>query len=95
MLPAQRLDKLNYAFFALETLTSGAISQRREASLQLNSVVLFEVPIQELIRPRFFFFREIPEPSSQRQKSVTQIGKSKRQSPSKRKHNQVCLHSKV
>ncbi|GIY65278.1 hypothetical protein CDAR_381981 [Caerostris darwini] len=50
MLPALRLDKLNYAFSGLETSTSGAITQGREASLQLNSAVLFQVPIQELIR---------------------------------------------
>ncbi|GIX94571.1 hypothetical protein CEXT_95011 [Caerostris extrusa] len=50
MLPALRLDKLNYAFSSLETSTSGAISQGREALLQLNSAVLFQVPIQELIR---------------------------------------------
>ncbi|GIY65274.1 hypothetical protein CDAR_381951 [Caerostris darwini] len=54
MLPALRLGKLNYAFSALETSTSGAISQRREASLQLNSAVLFQVPIRELIRSVFF-----------------------------------------
>ncbi|GIY65277.1 hypothetical protein CDAR_381971 [Caerostris darwini] len=50
MMAALRLDKLNYAFSALETSTSGAIAQGREASLQLNSAVLFQVPIQELIR---------------------------------------------
>ncbi|GIY65276.1 hypothetical protein CDAR_381961 [Caerostris darwini] len=49
------LDKLNYAFSALETSTSGVISQRREASLQLNSAVPFQVPIQELIRKKDLF----------------------------------------
>ncbi|GIY65279.1 hypothetical protein CDAR_381991 [Caerostris darwini] len=55
MLPALRMDKLNYAFSGLETSTSGAISQQREASLQLNSAVLFQVPIQELISGKEVF----------------------------------------